>query len=512
MNPFAQTVIAGLISGILILDSVQVAQLLFSRPFLAGAIIGLAAGCPIEGAVFGLFFDLLYSSEIPAGGAIPPNGLAGAAAAVTAYSAAGFTEPLSFFYGLLFAWIFPHIERKLREIRSSWNIAFAEELSDSRARFGFWFMRSYLLEFLTMFSVVLAAGMTAAVISWSCTFPFFIEDGAACAYSVMPVIGIWTLYFRFRKYIMSGMKDRASAAGAPMGAQSSLEAAMPAAAADEKKLLSRVFRRLFLIQSCWNYERYQNFGFLYAVMPFLDVIYSIPEQKKEAALRNFGTVNTHPVMAPLLAGAVAKMEYGIASGTEKAERSIKIKQTLSAAAASFGDRIFWAKLKPVSLQLGLFVWIVCGFSGWLFNFHIISYRPSRLLLIAGPLFSVIVYSAAACIMRWKCLAAGFFGNEKNLYGLSSLPLEKVGRALDISGFIFSAALIVEVFCCFFIKVRLFGDDMSTIFAKITVIMLSALLGRFVAANAAGAQASAAAVFLIAVFFSMTGAPVVSICL
>ena len=103
MNPFTQTVIAGLISGILTLDSVQIAQFLFSRPFFAGALTGLVNGCPLEGAVFGLFFDLLYSSEIPAGGTIPPNGLAGTVAAVTAYSAAGFTEPLSFFYGLIFS-------------------------------------------------------------------------------------------------------------------------------------------------------------------------------------------------------------------------------------------------------------------------------------------------------------------------------------------------------------------------------------------------------------------------
>lgn len=515
MNPFTQTVIAGLISGILTLDSVQIAQFLFSRPFFAGALTGLVNGCPLEGAVFGLFFDLLYSSEIPAGGTIPPNGLAGTVAAVTAYSAAGFTEPLSFFYGLIFSWLYSPAERKLRKIRSSWNIFFAEDINAGRTRFGFWFVRSYVLEFLTMFVFVLTAGMTALVFSQCFRQVACLQDGAAFAYSVIPVTGIAVLYFRFRNYIVSGAKSAVSASDYAETAAEATDGQTGiyyTAGTEDKKLLRCVFGHLFLIQSCWNYERYQNFGFLYAVMPFLNSIYIDSEEKKKAMLRNFESVNTNPVMAPLLAGATAQLEKDIASGAEKAERCTKIKQSLSAALASFGDRIFWAKLRPVSLQTGLFLWIICGFSGWLFNFHIISYRPSHMLLIAGPLFSVIAYSVAACFMRWKCLLAGFYGREKNLYGLTSLPLEKMNRALDISGFIFSIALVIWLLCCFFMKIRFTGDDMSVCAVKTAVIAVAVLLGRFIASRAVGAQAAASAVFLIAVFFSITGLPLISICL
>ena len=46
----------------------------------------------------------------------------------------------------------------------------------------------------------------------------------------------------------------------------------------EKKTINKVFWRSFMYGASWNYERMQNLGFLYTILPTLKKIY---KDKKE---------------------------------------------------------------------------------------------------------------------------------------------------------------------------------------------------------------------------------------
>ncbi len=115
-----------------------------------------------------------------------------------------------------------------------------------------------------------------------------------------------------------------------------------------------VWLRLLFLQASWNYQRMQGLGFLFALLPGLRKLY--PEEKiREASKRHAGYFNTHPYLAPLVAGAVLKLEEERATHGE--DRSIDIddfKEIVAAPYAAIGDALFWGGLRPLAAAITLF--------------------------------------------------------------------------------------------------------------------------------------------------------------
>ena len=494
------------LSGLLSLDNLQIGQFMISRPFFAGTVMGILSGCPAEGAAIGLFFEIVFSSEMPLGGSIPYNGLAGTSAAIAAIRAGSFLPELAFFYGLVFAWIYTKADIKMREMRSAWNIRASENISYGLDYPGSWLMRSFAAEFFAMFLCVFSAGFLSFLISLT-QMPAFILNGARFSYSLIPVLGIGILYFHFRSHFRN-----MSLSGNENGDSEKAKDSKTAVFNDpeHKKIRKRCFSRLFFIQSGWNFSHFQNFGFLYAIKPFLEKIYGKGTSAfDKAMLRNFEKVNTNPVMSPLLAGAVISLEKSFSEGKIKEERLRQVKQSIASAAASAGDSIFWARVKPVSLQLGIFIWLLAGFNSWLFGFHSeAAENISLYALSSGPLFSVIAYSFFAVYMRKKGFEAGLSGNELNLYGLADFPFPRIIRRLSIAGFVFSSALMIEMFLFFFLKARDERMGEQQIVLRILLVLAMLLICRMAAVKKLYMPHILWSLFFAAVILSALKIPVV----
>ncbi|MEW6351541.1 MAG: PTS system mannose/fructose/sorbose family transporter subunit IID [Thermodesulfobacteriota bacterium] len=115
-----------------------------------------------------------------------------------------------------------------------------------------------------------------------------------------------------------------------------------------KGIERRVACRSFFLETLWNYEKFQNVGFVYCIHPVLERLYPDPEQRKEAVQRHLEKVNTHPLMGPFLVGVAARLEH---QKGRSAARSYRV--PLMAALASHGDRIFWGHVKPLAAVAGL---------------------------------------------------------------------------------------------------------------------------------------------------------------
>lgn len=90
----------------------------------------------------------------------------------------------------------------------------------------------------------------------------------------------------------------------------------------------------------------QNVGFVYAMLPGLKKVHpGAVEKPAEKYMRFF---NTHPYMAPTIAGVFLKLEEQ--GDTETIE---KLKPTISGSLAALGDTFFWATLKPTIALLFL---------------------------------------------------------------------------------------------------------------------------------------------------------------
>ena len=114
-----------------------------------------------------------------------------------------------------------------------------------------------------------------------------------------------------------------------------------------------MFMRTFFIQSTWNFERMQNLGFCYAILPVLRQIYKKDRELREALKRHLEFFNTHPYMASTIIGAVAKMEEDVSKGTISADEIKTLKTAVMGSCGAIGDSFFWGALKPCASIAGM---------------------------------------------------------------------------------------------------------------------------------------------------------------
>ena len=118
--------------------------------------------------------------------------------------------------------------------------------------------------------------------------------------------------------------------------------------------LVRVFWRSFFLQAANNYERMQNIGFAYCMMPALRKLYR-GDDLKQAAKRHLEFFNTHPYLAASLLGASILIEEEIAAGTRSADDVRTFKRVMMGPMAAIGDSFFWSSLRPFAA-----IWAVMG--------------------------------------------------------------------------------------------------------------------------------------------------------
>ncbi|HCC48548.1 MAG TPA: hypothetical protein DEQ38_10610 [Elusimicrobia bacterium] len=211
-------------------------------------------------------------------------------------------------------------------------------------------------------------------------------------------------------------------------------------------MFGSMFLRSFFLQAGWNYERFQNLGFAFTLEPALRKIYPDPEKLKAALLRHLAIVNTQPYMASFVAGNVAAMEERAAAAPDP-EAALKsmpgVKQALATSFASIGDRIFWGRLKPMTVQLCVLVWAAGGFYGWLFTS--LNTPVSLALLLAGPAAGIVFYSSFAVYWRWRGLGTGYSCGGASSCGLDCSDWSRSIRLLSTAGFAMSLAILLLAF-------------------------------------------------------------------
>jgi mannose/fructose/N-acetylgalactosamine-specific phosphotransferase system component IID len=115
-----------------------------------------------------------------------------------------------------------------------------------------------------------------------------------------------------------------------------------------KGVYFRIFRRSFFIETLWNNAKLQNIGFVFCIMPVLDVLYPDPEEKRKAIVRHLEKVNTTPPLCAVLVGIMTREEQD--KGGEAASRN---RRTIMTSLAAQGDSFFWSRLKPLSAVIGV---------------------------------------------------------------------------------------------------------------------------------------------------------------
>lgn len=116
--------------------------------------------------------------------------------------------------------------------------------------------------------------------------------------------------------------------------------------------LIQVWLRLLLLQGSWNFERLQGGGWFYAMIPVLRVLYGEKEIRRIVG-DHVGYFNTHPYLAPAVAGAVIRMEIDRAAEKELPVGIAEFKEMVAAPYAAVGDALFWGGLRPLAAGVAL---------------------------------------------------------------------------------------------------------------------------------------------------------------
>lgn len=259
-----------------------------------------------------------------------------------------------------------------------------------------------------------------------------------------------------------------------------------------------LFVRSFFLQTGWNYLKYQNLGLMFVMWPFVEKLY---KQDKDAipsvVSRYLATFNTQPVMASFCFGALAKQEEYIAHAKtldESNEETLEwnaIKRGLSITTASIGDRLFWGTLKPLTLLLALFIWLILGI-------HVFEIQQEDILpltyVLAGSVAAFLAFNAIALFVKWQGIKISYNANNKACYGLTQFDwnrtiynAKKIGLVLTIGllllgiyyylrdfqhsidvHFITRAVLILFFVCISFITRRLRIPNMYLYLAAVVI--------------------------------------------
>lgn len=116
----------------------------------------------------------------------------------------------------------------------------------------------------------------------------------------------------------------------------------------------RMYFRSFLLQTSWNFDKLQNLGFFYMILPGLRSIYG-DEIPANVCLRHTGYFNTHPYFAPMVAGTTLRLETLSIAGEEPAVDAETYKNMVMAPLAAMGDALFWGGVRPLAALIGLLI-------------------------------------------------------------------------------------------------------------------------------------------------------------
>lgn len=120
-----------------------------------------------------------------------------------------------------------------------------------------------------------------------------------------------------------------------------------------KKDINNMFIRSNLLLGSFNFERGQNLGFCFVMLPAIRKIYDNKEQRAEALKRHLDWFNTHPWCTSPIFGVTAALEEELSKDPMMDATTIPaMKIGLMGPLAGIGDPIFWGTLRPVLAALG----------------------------------------------------------------------------------------------------------------------------------------------------------------
>jgi len=111
--------------------------------------------------------------------------------------------------------------------------------------------------------------------------------------------------------------------------------------------LAGFFLRSLFIMASLNFQRMQNLGFAFAILPLARRMGKDEKKISSFLARHLEYFNTHPYLSGAVLGSVIKLEADNGHHDQTADIS-RLKKSLMGPYAAIGDSFFWGSLRPLA--------------------------------------------------------------------------------------------------------------------------------------------------------------------
>ena len=184
----------------------------------------------------------------------------------------------------------------------------------------------------------------------------------------------------------------------------------------------KVWWRSTFIQGSWNYERMQNGGWAYTLIPALKRLYHTKEDRSAALKRHLEFFNTHPYLVSPIIGVTMALEEERANGAPIDDKAIQgVKVGMMGPLAGVGDPVFWFTVKPIIGALAASLAMAGN--------------------IMGPILYFVLWNAIRMAFLWYTQEFGYKAGSKITEDLSGGLLQEVTKGATILGMFILGSLV-----------------------------------------------------------------------
>lgn len=176
------------------------------------------------------------------------------------------------------------------------------------------------------------------------------------------------------------------------------------------------------LQGSWNYERMQNGGWGYAMIPAIKKLYPKKEDQIKAMQRHLEFYNTHPYVSSPVLGVTLALEEDRANGADIDDVTIQgVKVGMMGPLAGVGDPVFWFTARPILGALAASLALTGS--------------------VVGPLLFFILWNIMRLVFEWYTQEFGYRVGTKITKDLSGGLLGKITEGASILGMFIVGALV-----------------------------------------------------------------------
>ena len=186
----------------------------------------------------------------------------------------------------------------------------------------------------------------------------------------------------------------------------------------------KVWWRSQFLQGSWNYERMQNLGWAYSLIPAIKKLYTKKEDQAAALERHLEFFNTHPYVAAPIMGVTLALEEERANGVEIDDAAIQgVKIGMMGPLAGIGDPVFWFTVRPILGALGA------------------SLAASGNII--GPLLFFFGWNAIRMAFLWYTQEFGYRAGSEITKDMSGGILQDITKGASILGMFIIGVLVKQ---------------------------------------------------------------------